>query len=80
MEDLKKLVDEAVDLLKKLISTPSFSKEEKETGDLIEQFLKEKGVETHRSGNNVWAFASEYNPVLPKVWRFAPDLSEWWKE
>lgn len=68
MEDLKKLVDEGVDLLKKLISTPSFSKEEKETGNLIEQFLKEKGVETHRSGNNIWAFASEYNPFLPTVW------------
>jgi acetylornithine deacetylase len=68
MEDLKKLVDDAVDLLEKLISTPSFSREEKETGDLIEQFLKQKGVETHRHGNNIWAFASEYNPVLPTVW------------
>ena len=68
MEDLKRLFDDAVDLLEKLISTSSFSKEEKETGDLIEQFLKEKGVETHRSGNNIWAFASEYNPVLPTVW------------
>lgn len=68
MEDLKRLFDDAVDLLEKLISTPSFSKEEKNTGDLIEQFLKNKGVETHRSGNNIWAFASEYNPVLPTVW------------
>ncbi|MCZ8134508.1 MAG: M20 family metallo-hydrolase, partial [Algoriphagus sp.] len=68
MEDLKRLFDDAVDLLEKLISTPSFSKEEKETGDLIEQFLKKKGVETHRSGNNVWAFATEYNPILPTVW------------
>ncbi|MCU0401288.1 MAG: M20/M25/M40 family metallo-hydrolase [Algoriphagus sp.] len=68
MGDLKRLFDDAVDLLGKLISTPSFSKEEKETGDLIEQFLKEKGVETHRSGNNIWAFATEYNPVLPTVW------------
>ena len=68
MEDLKRLFDDAVDLLEKLISNPSFSKEEKDTGDLIEQFLKNKGVETHRSGNNIWAFASEYNPVLPTVW------------
>ena len=68
MEDLKRLFDDAVGLLEKLISTSSFSKEEKETGDLIEQFLKEKGVETHRSGNNIWAFATEYNPVLPTVW------------
>lgn len=68
MEVLKRLFDDAVELLEKLISTPSFSKEEKETGDLIEQFLKKKGVETHRSGNNIWAFASEYNPVLPTIW------------
>lgn len=29
MEDLKKLVDEGVDLLKKLISTPPFPKKKK---------------------------------------------------
>lgn len=68
MADLENLYLEAVKLLENLIRIRSFSKEENQTADLIENFLKEKGVETHRSGNNIWAFASEYNPVLPTVW------------
>lgn len=46
--------EEAIALLKQLIATRSFSKEEKETADLIENYLQKKGVSTYRSGNNVW--------------------------
>ncbi len=68
MEEFEKLRDEGIDLLKKLISVPSFSKEEQKSGDLIEQFLKAHGVKTFRSGNNVWAFSSEYRAELPTIW------------
>ncbi|WP_026951633.1 M20 family metallo-hydrolase [Algoriphagus mannitolivorans] len=68
MTDFGNLYQEAAQLLENLIRIPSFSKEENKTADLIQNFLTEKGVETHRSGNNIWAFASEYNPVLPTVW------------
>lgn len=68
MENLNPLFEEAVQLLKDLIQLPSFSKEESQTADRIESFLSQKGVSVHRSGNNVWAFASEYNPVLPTLW------------
>lgn len=68
MEMPKALFDEAVQLLKDLIAIPSYSKEESKTADRIEVFLTEKGVNVNRSGNNVWAFASEYNPVLPTIW------------
>lgn len=68
MENTNLLFDEAVQLLKDLISTPSFSKEENDTADLIESFLTRKNVTVNRSGNNIWAFTSEYNPVLPTVW------------
>ena len=64
----KNLYEDTVQLLEDLIKIPSFSKEENQTADLIQKFLSEKGVETQRSGNNVWAFASEYNPILPTVW------------
>lgn len=33
---------EAIALLKQLIATPSFSKEEDNTADIIEEFLEEK--------------------------------------
>lgn len=68
METIKRLFDEAVELLKELIQIQSFSKEEDKTANRIEFFLTEKGVKTYRSGNNVWAFANEYNPALPTLW------------
>jgi acetylornithine deacetylase len=65
METLK---SDAIALLKQLISTPSFSKEEAGTAALIEQFLANKGASPQRQGNNVWAFASPYRPHLPSIW------------
>jgi acetylornithine deacetylase len=68
MTELDKLFSEAVKLLEGLIRIQSFSKEENETGDLIQKFLQEKEVETFRSGNNIWTYASDYNPALPTLW------------
>ncbi len=61
------LYNDAVDLLKKLISTPSLSKEEDKTADIIEQFLVSKNIESNRLLNNVWAtnkFFDEAKPVI----------------
>lgn len=57
----------AIDLLKKLIATPSFSKEEDQTAQILIAILEENGVQIHRSGNNVWAFNKTFNPDLPTV-------------
>ncbi|MEL6253609.1 MAG: M20 family metallo-hydrolase [Bacteroidota bacterium] len=56
----KKLSKNAIELLKKLIETPSISREENVTANLIEKFLEEAGIKTHRKGNNVWAFSKVY--------------------
>jgi acetylornithine deacetylase len=45
---------DAVELLKKLIATPSFSKEEDKTADIIEQFFSNKNIPSNRLMNNVW--------------------------
>lgn len=45
----------AISLLKELISTPSFSKEEDKTAAAIENFLQSNGIKTERHLNNVWA-------------------------
>lgn len=58
---------EIISLLKRLIATPSFSKEEDETANIIQNFFSEKGVSTHRKGNNIWAkskFWSAKKPVI----------------
>lgn len=61
------LYKDALGLLKNLIATPSLSREEKETGDLIERFLKTHGVRTHRKGNNIWAYNRDYDPRKPTI-------------
>ena len=52
---IKELQHKAISLLKQLIETPSLSREEDKTADLIQRFLQEHGVDCFRSGNNVWA-------------------------
>lgn len=45
---------EAVELLKKLIATPSISRDETAVADVLEAYMKEKGLNPQRHGNNVW--------------------------
>lgn len=59
------LKEKAISLLKQLIETPSLSREENKTADLIESFLKGEGVETHRLQNNVWARNNQFDPAKP---------------
>ena len=52
---------DAVELLKKLIATPSFSKEEDKTADIIEQFFSNKNIPSNRLMNNVWCVNKYYD-------------------
>jgi acetylornithine deacetylase len=61
------LYQSAIELLKKLISTPSFSKEEDKTADLICRFLSDHGVEYSRMDNNVFAFNKFFDPAKPTI-------------
>lgn len=58
---------EAIELLKRLIETPSVSREEKEAADILEAFLSSKGMEAHRHGNNVWSICPDYDAERPTV-------------
>ncbi len=57
----------AIDLLKRLIATPSISRDESSAADVIERFLRSSGVGTKRLGNNVWSIADGYDPALPTL-------------
>ncbi len=63
----KKLYHDAVDLLKQLISTPSFSKEENDTAEILMQFFEQRGVEHARVGNNIYARNKSYDASKPSV-------------
>ena len=62
-----KLFDDSVDLLRKLISISSLSKEEQQTATVIEQFLQDRGVKTHRTVNNVWAYNEYFDSKKPTI-------------
>lgn len=47
-------MNDALELLRQLIATPSFSKEEKQAADILEGYLARRGLHPHREGNNVW--------------------------
>ena len=64
---MDELYYQAVDLLKKLISTPSVSRDEATAASVIEEFIKSRGINTSRKGNNVWATAPDFAPEKPTL-------------
>ena len=45
----------AIELLKQIISIPSFSKQEDKVADLIADVLKRYKLDVQRQSNNVWS-------------------------
>src|SRR6202012_317248 len=67
MSEEKKYIGEAIDLLKRLISTPSFSKEEDETAGIIADYLRSKDIHVNRMQNNVWARNRHFDAGKPTI-------------
>jgi acetylornithine deacetylase len=65
--DLKILQSESIELLKQLIATPSFSKEEDQTAGIIGKYLAQKNIAGSRVGNNVFALNKYYNESKPTI-------------
>jgi len=61
------LQDEAIKLLKELIATPSFSKEEDETAGILCRFISTKEIQHSRVGNNVYALNKYYDANKPSI-------------
>lgn len=61
------LTADALALLKRLIATPSFSREEDQTAALIEDFFRENQVLYERLENNVWAKNRYFDPDKPTI-------------
>jgi acetylornithine deacetylase len=61
------LTQEVTELLKQLISTPSYSREEGNTALLIEAFLQKKSIFFHRKKNNIWALNQHFDPAKPTL-------------
>lgn len=64
---MEKIIEGSIGLLMDLIRTQSFSKEEDQTAEIIDTYLKNHGVETHRELNNVWAFNKYFDSSKPTI-------------
>ena len=60
-------VSDAVDLLKKLIATPSVSRNEKDAADIMEQTIRSYGFEPQREANNIWIIDPHYDESRPTL-------------
>ena len=65
--DNKQLINKAIELLKSLIATPSFSSEEDKTALCIEDWFKEFDIPFYRQDNNVWAYNKFYDKTKPTI-------------
>ena len=60
-------VSDAVELLKKLIATPSVSRNEKDAADIMEQTIRSYGFEPQREANNLWIIDPHYDESRPTL-------------
>jgi acetylornithine deacetylase len=57
----------AIELLQFLVATPSFSREEEHTAQIIENFLTTDGVIVKRQGNNIWCLNKHFDKAKPTI-------------
>ena len=67
MQDKNTLYENAVELLKKLIATPSFSKEEAGTFAILCDFFTQNNIEFKTKGFNIWAFNQYFDAQKPTL-------------
>jgi acetylornithine deacetylase len=67
MNEHARLYDDAVTLLKELISIPSFSREEHGTAGAISRFLALRSIEHSWVANNIYALNKHFDPSKPTL-------------
>jgi len=65
--NLDQVTEEAIPLLQKLIETPSLSRQEDQTADLLVAFLRKHKKNPKRSGNNVWVLSDQWDSRKPTL-------------
>lgn len=65
--DIDALYYDAIDLLKDMISIPSFSREEDGVADLLEAYISKSGYIPMRKGNNLWIKSARFDDGKPTI-------------
>ena len=58
---------DAIDILKGMISRPSFSREETVVADFLQFKWQQAGHQVYRKANNLWCIAPEFDSALPTI-------------
>jgi len=66
-KNLDEIYYDAVDLLKKMISIPSYSKDENNLADMLQSYISGMGFETNRKGNNIWCYSPDFDNSKPTI-------------
>jgi acetylornithine deacetylase len=66
-DDLSILQQDAIALLKELIATPSFSREEDQTAGILTRFIGTRNIEHSRAANNVFALNKHFDSNKPTI-------------
>lgn len=61
------LTERAVELLKHLIATPSMSRSEEQAANVMEQAIRDMGLEPRREVNNVWVTDPNFDEKRPTL-------------
>lgn len=64
---IEKYTEEAVELLKRLIATPSVSRDEAKAADVMEEAMRGYGFAPERIGNNLMIRSAEWNDSKPTI-------------
>ena len=64
---MKQYVDDAIELLKQLIATPSVSRDEEAATNVMETFMDRWGLPHGREGNNLWVGCPDWNDQRPTI-------------
>ena len=65
--DQEATLNEALNLLKVLISTPSISRDEEAAANALQNYMERSGLITNRSGNNVWCVGPHFDKEKPTL-------------
>lgn len=65
--DYRKYTEEAVELLRRLIATPSVSRDESRAAGVMEAFVRDRGMDCRREGNNVWTLSPDFDEARPTL-------------
>ena len=60
-------LDDAVSLLRRLIATPSVSRDEARAADIMEETMRGYGLDVHREADNVWSVCGGYDGARPTL-------------